>query len=92
MVRPHGYITVVSDAPQVMERDTITCGHCQRVVIVKPCTVATVYLVQDRHGRWHEEPGAACRMCMRPVCLSCEAAGVCTPFEKALEQMEARRI
>jgi hypothetical protein len=38
-----------------------------------------------------EEPGAACRVCMRAVCLRCHADGRCTPFERQIEQQEARQ-
>jgi len=91
MRKPTGYTVVTDpDAPTV-ERDTVTCGHCQRVVFVKPGTVATVYLVLDRATRrWQEEPGALCRVCMRSICLLCHDDGRCTPWERRLAQMESR--
>jgi hypothetical protein len=36
-----------------------------------------------------ESPGG-CRMCRGFLCATCTDAGTCTPFEKKLEQMEAR--
>ena len=92
MLRPQGYLTIVGDQ-QTVERDSVGCGHCQSVVFVKPNTASTVYLIPQQDGSWREEPGAFCRMCMRPVCLRCHHIGTCTPFEKQLEQLEghARR-
>lgn len=77
----------------IQERDSITCGHCQQVVFVKPGTATTVYLIQGPDPRVppREVPGAGCRVCMRPVCLRCEAAGRCVPFERAIEASEARQ-
>lgn len=59
-----------------VERDTMTCAHCNCVTIVavKPAAPNTGF----------------CRMCMKSVCLKCEALGKCTPFEKRLEADEAR--
>lgn len=74
----------------MIERDTVQCGHCQRVIIVKPGTASTVYLFPQLVGPDREAPGAACRLCMRPVCLACHGRGVCIPFERRLEQAEAR--
>jgi hypothetical protein len=91
MRSPTGYATIVEPDRPTVERDTITCGHCQRAIFVKPHTAATVYLILDRRTlSWREEAGAFCRVCMRPVCLSCHAHGRCTPWEQLLEASEAR--
>ena len=93
MIRPHGYGVWVGDGPNI-ERDTITCGHCNAVVFVKPGTASTVYLIPhatDPTMPWREEPGAGCRMCHTPVCLRCYADGRCLPLEVQLELMEGRR-
>lgn len=91
MYRPQGYAVIADpDAPMpVLERDTVTCGHCQRIVETKAGTVATVYLVFDGQ-RYHEEPGAGCRVCMRAICLPCYEKGTCTPWERRMEAIEAR--
>jgi hypothetical protein len=69
----------------------MTCGHCQRVVFVKPGTACTVYLIFDRASwQWKEEPGAFCRVCMRPVCLAHRCLDSCLVWEKQLEASEAR--
>jgi hypothetical protein len=99
MRKPQGYGVIFDPLPRagqasVQEFDTLTCAHCNKVVHVKPGTGATVYLYSyiDPAGQvaWKEKPGAFCRMCMKGVCLRCEAKGVCTPLERQIEQMEAR--
>jgi len=86
-----GYATVVDPDHPTVERDTITCGHCQRVIVVKPGTASTVYLIFNRaRWQWEEEAGAFCRVCMSPICLPCCDAGRCTPWERKLEASEAK--
>lgn len=91
MRQPQGYATIVDPDAPIVERDTITCGHCQRVIFVKPGTVATIYLILNRASRrYREEAGACCRVCMRAVCLACDRDGRCTPWERRLEASEAK--
>jgi hypothetical protein len=90
MRRPQGYATIVSPDHPVIERDSVTCGHCNVVVLVKPGTGATTYLFPQTQGPDTEAPGAMCRVCMRAVCLRCHADGRCMPLEQRIEQMEAR--
>lgn len=86
-----GYVSItMPEAAGPIERDTITCKHCQRIVFVKPGTASTVYLFPQVDGPDKEEPGAFCRTCMAPICLHCLHKGTCTPFERQIEQMEAR--
>lgn len=86
-----GLATVLDPDAPILERDTITCFHCQRVVWTKPGSASTTYLIFDRASWvWKEEPGAFCRICMHPICLQCCAAGRCTPWEKQLEASEAK--
>jgi hypothetical protein len=88
--RPQGYATIVSPDAPMIERDSCQCGHCSGVVLVKPGTGATVYVFPQVNGPDKEEPGAFCRRCMRPVCLTCHAKGRCVPFEKMIDRLEAR--
>lgn len=92
MLRPQGY-GVITGPSTLREYDSITCGHCQRVVFVKPGSASTTYLLPGNHPDqpWREEPGAGCRVCMRAVCLACHDLGRCTPFELRIEAMEGRR-
>lgn len=88
MLNPQGYL-IVSGELTTIERDTITCGHCGAIVIVKPGTLARTYLIPTPDGRMVEEPGAGCAKCARAICLACCDAGACEPFEKKLELYEA---
>lgn len=97
MLRPQGYMQVIDPDLSVVEHDTITCKHCQRIVFIKPGTVGTVYLIPakprdvtdlDALKRYDEVPGAFCRQCMGAVCLPCDDKGTCTTAEKFLEQLE----
>ena len=91
MRAPSGYLVIVEPDRPVVERETISCFHCGRIVQVKPGTASTVYLLTEgATGRTKEEPGAFCRICMRPVCLPCHAIGTCTPWEQQMERSEAR--
>ncbi len=60
-----------------IERDTLTCGHCQRVVMIAP-------------GNGASTPVPFCRTCMRYICPTCDARAVCTPWEMRLKAVEAR--
>lgn len=88
MLRPQGYLVIADPIAPLVERDTVTCAHCQRIVLVKPGTSATVFLVTGADGQVHEEPGAFCRRCMAPVCLACDRRGTCTPWEAQLDRLE----
>jgi hypothetical protein len=89
MLRPHGYVTVYGERG-LIEHDSITCGHCNRIVFVKPGSASTVYVLPQLTGPPLETPGAMCHVCMRAVCLSCHEEGRCLPLERRIEQMEAR--
>lgn len=62
------------DGPNI-ERDSITCVHCNSVVFLEPLKPA-----EDYTG-W-------CMHCMRFICLRCAATGECAPFERTIERME----
>jgi len=90
MLKPQGYVTVVGERP-MLEYDSVTCGHCNAVILVKPGTAATVYLYPQMVGPAKEEAGAMCRVCMSKVCLRCHDRGICTPLMRRIEDMEERR-
>ena len=89
-----GYATFLDPtaATPAREYDTVTCGHCQRVIFLKPGTGGSVYLLPrpTPDQPYPETMGAFCGSCQTPVCLPCHADGRCTPFERQLEAMEAR--
>jgi len=87
--RASGYAVVLDPDAPAWEHDTVTCGHCQRVIFTVPGTWSMSYLIYDAHlRRWVVEPGAWCRTCMSPVCVACHQIGTCTPWEKQMEQLE----
>jgi hypothetical protein len=93
MRAPGGYLTITDpDGPTPFaEFDTISCGHCHKIVLVKPRTASTIYLIPlGPSGQFREEPGAFCLVCMRPVCLPCHGDGRCLPWERRLARSEAR--
>ncbi len=59
----------------VKECDTFTCGHCQRIVFVRPKQSAS-------------DMGGLCKVCMTLICPRCTGAGFCLPFMKKLEAEE----
>lgn len=78
MRRAHGYARW--DGPGgglTAEADTITCCHCNTVVIVPA-------------GKDSPAATGFCRLCMDHTCGPCGAMGKCTPFEKRLKSMEDR--
>ncbi len=91
VLRGTGYASIVEPDVPMVERDTITCGHCQRLIFVKPGTVSTVYLIFNKAAwAWEEVGGFFCKVCMRPVCPSCGDQGRCLVWEKRLEASEAK--
>lgn len=91
MLRPQGYVQVVEGSTN-MEFDSMTCGHCNQIVLVKPGTALTVYLIPQREGPLKEVPGAFCRQCMKGICVRCERDGRCIPLMRRIEAMEGDRL
>lgn len=57
--------------------ETITCKHCNNVVIVAPR---------------NQTPNTAyCRLCDGHICLHCEPLP-CVPFEKKIKELEAKTV
>lgn len=59
------------------ECDSYSCGHCNRVVFVRP-------------KEKPEDIGGMCYQCWHLVCPHCVDKAICTPLEKRLEIMERR--
>jgi len=91
VLRPQGYATIDDPDTRKVEYDTAMCGHCQLHLHVKPGSGCTVYLFPQADGRVIEQMGAFCRVCMSPVCLSCDEVGNCIPWERSLELVESKR-
>ena len=91
MRNPHGYTTVSGDLarkdPTLVEQgfrhteaeiDTFRCEHCHRHVHVP--------VKGDPY-----DIGGFCRQCMEPICPKCVEKGTCTPWERKMEEAEARQ-
>ena len=90
MRNPQGNATIVGDLPrgtptivesgvrhQEVEIDTFTCGHCNAVKHVPVRANAA-------------DIGGLCKQCLQLICSKCVDKGICTPFEKKLQEMEER--
>lgn len=88
-----GYATIADPGRPLTEYDTASCAHCSAVIFTKPGTAATTYLIPrtTAPGLYKEVPGAFCRLCMKPVCLTCDADGRCLPLEARLGLLEGRK-
>lgn len=91
MRKPQGHLTVFGDV-RTIEADTISCGHCNVIVMVKPGTASTVYVFPQMEGPPKEEMGAHCRLCDTAICLRCHHDGRCTPLMRRIEAMEGDRL
>lgn len=56
--------------------DTFSCGHCSRIVMVKP--------KQDP-----ADLGGLCKRCVKLICPQCAGFGDCDPIEEKLKRWEA---
>ncbi len=88
-----GHVRITSPDAPLIERDTVQCRHCQRIIEVKPGSWAQVYLIPDSRSPsgYREEAGAYCRRCWGPLCLPCDDRGDCVPWEAQLDRLERRR-
>lgn len=76
-MRNAGGYAVWSGPGASVEADTVTCAHCNTVVMI--------------HARQSpSEVGGFCRMCMKHICAPCSADPACKTFEKRLEELEAK--
>lgn len=75
MRNPGGY-AVLTDGEGVIEFDTLSCAHCQRIAHLK---------AKQRP----EDVGGLCYGCMKPICPKCVDTGVCDPIEEKLKREEA---
>jgi len=72
---PQGHATLVDPDLGTVVRDTMTCGHCNRLTHIKP-------------KMRPEDMGGLCKVCMRLICSHCVGAA-CDVIEQKLERWEA---
>jgi len=58
------------------ERDTYTCAHCQKITILAP----------------KQLPHGGCRTCGGNICSRCVTIGTCAPWERQMDEAEARQV
>lgn len=79
MRRPGGYaVAVAPDGSKPIECDTITCAHCNSVVLL--------HKLSPTAGA---DLGGYCRQCMANICGPCADRGYCSPFLKRIERAES---
>jgi hypothetical protein len=88
--RPQGYATIVDPGAPTFECDTITCSHCNRVVMVDS------RMRPEQQTPFRVIEPERCRMCMLFICPTCvyeaqRTVRACVPFERKLDMMEKRR-
>lgn len=76
MLRPGGY-ECITYPDRVVQHDTATCAHCNKVFRVG---------VHERA----EDIGGLCKSCMKLICPSCVGLS-CDPIEEKLKRWEARQ-
>lgn len=81
MSRSLGYATITGPDGRV-ELDTLTCGHCNTVILVHDAKTGSRVPP--------ERLGGGCTLCDKPTCPQCTGRG-CTPFERKLEAIERGR-
>ena len=76
--RPGGYALILDPAASggQVEADTISCGHCGRIV----------------HLGLNEPQGGGCYECGEPLCQPGVEANVCSPMELYLDAHEGRPL
>lgn len=74
MLRPGGYLLITDPERPTVERDTYTCCHCNRIVVVRPGS-------GTKRG-W-------CFRCDAAHCGGFRC-WTCVPFERRMEAMENR--
>lgn len=76
MRNPQGYASLVGDEVS-QEWDTITCGHCNRIVRLPAGPAASEHF-------------GGCGLCSKFICLACVKKGRCSPWEEQMKKIEAR--
>lgn len=79
-----GYLLVTDPSGGDRERDTLTCSHCQRQVVIAPVTGSDTSAQRlDR-----------CGQCHKTICTPCAAELTrtlkCAPWEARLDAIERR--
>lgn len=77
-----GGYAIITSPDGIVEMDTITCGHCNRVRHRKPLPGGKLQALDDISVK--------CHGCGKRQCFDCARLGRCIPLEKQIEAMERR--
>jgi len=79
MRNPQGYAQWFNGDMGVtdIERDTISCGHCNMVSFIEPFQDPT-------------DSGGLCKICMKLICKLCVDKRICDPLEEQIARVEAQ--
>ena len=94
MPRSGGYAIWSSPEGGQLERDSFSCGHCNRVCFVRPRTAsngkATVPLpgTPPLPKEFDGLNGGLCHVCWQMICGPCADKDTCVPLERKLEAAE----
>ena len=72
-----GYAIWTDPELPTIEKDSFTCVHCNSVVFVAPGTDPTI-------------DNGFCIKCMKHICGPCADHGECVPWERQMEEFEAK--
>lgn len=74
--RPQGYSFLSNqESDRIQEHDTLMCCHCQMILVIRPGS--------GTERGW-------CYKCSGPLCGKKKCQEKCVPFEKVIEQIEAK--
>lgn len=79
MRNPHGFTFETTLEGNVLEGDTMMCGHCGRHSQLK------AFVRPEDIGGW-------CQKCMSPICARCAAEKTCDPMEAKLDRWEKQGL
>ncbi len=75
MPQQRGVLILSGSGLPDVERDTLTCIHCQKIDVLAPKQDPT-------------DLGGFCLRCMKHICSKCADANTCAPWEAQMEKME----
>jgi hypothetical protein len=84
-----GYSIITEPGVWDIEHDTFTCAHCNAITFTKSKRGGFEVVVIGHDGSVNTRECARCRNCYAHICPRCEGKP-CIPFERRLDEMEAR--
>jgi hypothetical protein len=79
-LRHRGNLATFTDG-KTIERDTLTCGHCNKIMVIEYMQLADNITY-----------GGLCRGCEQHICATCYAVPKCNHIERWCDEIEKRDI